>query len=117
MHKKYLQNITLLPLLLGCLLLTSGCGSKIKYGAANIVSTPAGAEVVNLKDSSNLGITPVHVSFRGEADTSEFITIQVRKVGYRDRITAFWINKRHDSEEKAEEDAVDIQVELEKREK
>ena len=98
----------------GCLLLTSGCGTKINYGVAEIISTPAGAEVVNLKDSSQLGVTPVRVSFSGEADTSEFVTIQLRKVGYVSRITTFWINRRHETVEAAKEDAIDIEIELEK---
>lgn len=101
--------------LFGCLLLTSGCGTKIKYGVASITSNPAGAEVVNLKDSSQFGVTPVKVSFSGEADTSEFVTIQLRKVGYLDRITTFWINRRHETASEAAENAIDIEIELEKK--
>jgi hypothetical protein len=104
-------------ILLGCVLLVGGCGPKIKYGAAEIRSTPTGAEVVNLKDSSQFGVTPVRVSFQGEADTSEFVTVQLRKVGYLDRITTFWVNRRHKTADAAEEDAIDIHVELEKKEK
>ncbi len=92
----------------------TGCGINKKYGIAKINSTPTGAEIINLKDSSNLGITPAQVFFSGEADTSEFVTIQLRKLGYRDRITTFWINRRHSSVVKAEEGAIDIHVELEK---
>ena len=92
----------------------TGCGINKKYGIAKINSTPTGAEIINLKDSSNLGITPAQVFFSGEADTSEFVTIQLRKLGYRDRITTFWINRRHSSVLEAEEGAIDIHVELEK---
>jgi len=113
--KKTLVHVSIAAFLLGCALLTSGCGSSVKYGTAKIDSTPAGAEVVNLKDSSHLGVTPVHVSFSGEADTSEFVTVQLHKVGYRDRITTFWVNRRHDSAQTAKKDAVDIHVELEKQ--
>lgn len=97
-----------------CLLLVlSGCASRTKYGAANIDSVPAGAEVINLKDSSHLGSTPVKVSFPGDANTSEFITVQLRKPGYIDRITSFWINKRHTTQSEAKANAVDIRLELE----
>lgn len=96
------------------LLTMSGCASSLQYGAAKITSTPAGAEVVNLKDDSSLGITPVRVSFNGEAGTAEFVTVQVRKKGYSDRITSFWINRRHDSVSAAEDNAIDLHVELEK---
>ncbi len=113
-RKICIQKKAVVAVLFGCLLLTSGCGTKINYGVAEIISTPAGAEVVNLKDSSQLGVTPVRVSFSGEADTSEFVTIQLRKVGYVSRITTFWINRRYETVEAAKEDAIDIEIELEK---
>jgi hypothetical protein len=97
------------------LLLLTGCASEVqKYGAAKISSTPQGAEVVNLKDDSHLGVTPVKVSFSGKADTAEYVTIQLRKPGYIDRITSFWINRRHASTVEADDNAIDIKVELEK---
>lgn len=106
---KWLVAVSLL------LVLLSGCGTKVKYGTAKIESIPPGAEVINLKDSSQLGVTPVKVLFSGEENTSEMITVQLRKVGYLDRITSFWVNKKHRSPHAAELDPVDIQVELEKR--
>ncbi len=108
------KNLTLAAFLLFLVTAVTGCGGFYKYGIAKINSTPAGAEIINLKDSSNLGITPAQVFFSGEADTSEFVTIQLRKLGYRDRITTFWINRRHSSVIEAEEGAIDIHVELEK---
>lgn len=95
------------------LAMMSGCATQ-KYGTAKITSSPEGAEVINLKDDSHLGSTPVKVSFSGEADTAEFVTIQLRKEGYIDRITSFWINRRHKSPDEAEDNAIDIKVELEK---
>ncbi len=115
MEKKVWIRNTLTPFIfLSCILLLTGCGSKIKYGVAKIDSTPQGAEVVNLKDSSHFGVTPVRVSFSGEADTSEFVTVQLRKNGYRDRISTFWINRRHETVEAAKNDEIDIHIELEK---
>ncbi|MEE4315115.1 MAG: hypothetical protein V2J11_11490 [Desulfofustis sp.] len=102
-------------LAVSAVLLLSGCASSNKYGAAKIGSIPEGAEVVNLKDQSHLGMTPVKVSFPGQADTAEFVTIQLRKPGYIDRITSFWINRKHKTPADAEANAVDIQVELEKK--
>ncbi len=108
--------ITLIGVLaIAALVLLSGCSSSNKYGVANISSIPDGAEVVNLKDQSHLGRTPVKVSFPGEPNTAEFVTIQLRKPGYIDRITSFWINRKHKSPEEAEMNAIDVQVELEKR--
>jgi hypothetical protein len=96
------------------MLFLSGCAGSTEFGAAKINSTPNGAEVVNLKDNSHLGTTPVKVSFAGDAGTSEFVTIQLRKQGYIDKITSFWINKRHDSVMAADQNAIDISVTLEK---
>lgn len=115
MRKKFgCKKLTVAVLLLFTALVLTGCGAMNKYGIAKINSTPAGAEIINLKDSSNLGITPAQVFFTGKADTSEAVTIQLRKLGYKDRITTFWINRRHGTVLEAEEDAIDIHVELEK---
>lgn len=97
------------------LLVFSGCAPQTQYGAAKITSAPEGAEVVNLKDSSHLGVTPVNVFFPGEKGTAEFVTIQLHKPGYISRITSFWINRRHKSHAEAEDNAVDIILELEKK--
>jgi len=103
-------------LVFSLLLVLSGCaGSQPEYGAAKINSAPEGAEVVNLKDSSQLGITPVLVSFVGEAGTAEFVTIQFRKTGYIDRIATFWVNRRHKTVQEADDNAIDIIVNLEKQ--
>lgn len=95
-------------------LIMSGCAST-KYGAVNVSSNPPGAEVINLKDESNMGSTPAKITFPGKPDTSEFVTIQLRKPGYIDRITTFWVNRRYSSPADADMNAVDIQVDLEKR--
>lgn len=102
-------------MIIAALVLLSGCSSSNKYGAAKIASIPEGAEVVNLKDQSHLGMTPVKVSFPGEANTAEFVTIQLRKPGYLDRITSFWINRKHKTPADAEANAIDVQVNLEKQ--
>ncbi len=109
-HK--VHAITLLGLLVGALmLLQTGCSST-QYGAANINSSPEGAEIINLKDNTNLGRTPAQVVWRGE--NSEKVTLQFQKSGYHSTITSFWINKRHDSEIEARDQAIDVHGELEK---
>ena len=98
-----------------CIIMTfTGCGASKHYGAVTISSNPEGAEVVNLKDDTNLGITPARVMFSGEAGTAEYVTDQLRKQGYLDRITSFWVNRRHSDPARADENAIDIHVELEK---
>lgn len=95
-------------------LVTTGCASSVNYGAANILSEPSGAEIINLKDDSNLGKTPAQVVWKGAAGSSEQVTVQLRKNGYQPAITTLWINKRHASEDEALIDAVDVHTELQK---
>lgn len=108
-----MRNTTLLVLCSIALLMASGC-SRANYGAANISSEPAGAEIINLKDETNLGKTPAQVVWRGEAGSSEQVTIQLRKNGYQPAIASLWVNKRHSSEGEARANAVDVHAELQK---
>jgi hypothetical protein len=114
-HNKYLRkNILLSAVMIGALF-AGGCGSNtMRYGVAMIKSEPPGAEVVNLRDDSNLGITPVKATFRSSDDQSEYVTVQLRRPGYADRITAFWINYRHEELVKAESEAIDVFVVMER---
>ncbi len=98
----------------GSMLFLSGCAGSTQFGAAKITSTPEGAEVVNLRDNSHLGTTPVKISFAGDADSSELVTVQLRKTGYIDKITSFWVNKRHKTAIDADDNAIDIGVTMEK---
>jgi hypothetical protein len=101
-------------LVLCCLaLFTTGCGG-MKYGAANITSEPNGAEIINLKDETNLGQTPAKVVWRDKEGLSEQVTIQLRKNGYSSAITTFWINRRFSSEDEARNNAIDVHTELNK---
>ena len=106
---------SLLFIAVSAMLFLSGCAGSTQYGTAKISSDPEGAEVVNLRDNSHLGTTPVNVSFAGDAGSSEFVTIQLRKIGYIDKITTFWINKRHKTAFEADDNAIDISATLEKR--
>jgi hypothetical protein len=94
------------------MLLVGGCAGGTKYGAANINSTPEGAEIINLKDNTNLGRTPAQVVWRGKE--SEKVTVQLQKNGYHYAITSFWINRRHKTEAEARAQAIDVHSELEK---
>jgi hypothetical protein len=92
------------------MLLLTSCAGGTKFGAANINSTPEGAEIINLKDNTNLGRTPAQVVWRGEE--SEKVTVQLQKDGYHYAITSFWINRRHKTEAEARAQAIDVHSEL-----
>ena len=95
------------------ILAMTGCSRGI-YGAANIASEPSGAEIVNLRDNSQIGTTPARVVWTGKANSAEKVTLQFRKNGYIDKISEIWINHRHSSEAEAKANAIDIKVSLEK---
>lgn len=94
------------------LLVISGCSS---YGAARILSEPAGAEVVNLEDDSLLGTTPVMVHWKNDREESKLITVRFHKSGFDDKVTAFWVNMRHSSRAKAENEPQAVKVEMKKQ--
>ena len=112
--KNFYRTLCLLTAVVcvGCL---GGCTGARTYGSVKFVSTPAGAEVINLKDDTNMGMTPVLVTWEGEEEKPEHVTVEFRKTGYREKITSFYVNKRHKTREEAAAAAQPISVELEKR--
>ncbi len=96
------------------LMMLSACG-KTQYGAVQFISTPNGAEVVNLRDESNLGSTPLKVVWESDDGKPEYVTVQFRKQGHEEKITSLWVNKRYDNREDALDNAQPIKVDLEKR--
>ena len=92
-------------------LFASGCSLQ-QYGAVKFTSTPLGAEVVNLKDDTVLGTTPVRVLWKGSAGSSEKVVVQFRKNGFYEKIISVWVNKRHNSETSAVSEATEIHAEL-----
>lgn len=95
----------------------SGCAKQKTYGAVKFTSNPVGAEVVNLKDDATLGNThtPLVVFWEAEDGKAEYVTVQMRKTGYREEITSFWVNTRHETREEAEQEAQHIIVDMIKR--
>ncbi len=92
-----------------------GCGKPVSYGAVRFVTEPAGAEVVNLRDDTNLGSTPLEVVWESEDGKPEHVTVQFRKRGYMEKIVSLWVNKRHDSREAASMQPQPVRIELEER--
>lgn len=93
------------------ILFVSGCSTQ-QYGAVKFSSNPSGAEVVNLKDETVLGTTPVRVLWKGSGGSSEKVTVQFIKNGYFEKIISVWVNKRHASEQDAVAEATEMHAEL-----
>lgn len=102
-------------LALGGVFLLTGCGNTKTYGAVKFITMPQGAEVVNLKDDANLGMTPILVTWEGKDAKPEYVTVEITKKGYQNEITSFWVNTRHETREAAAAEPQPITVELKKR--
>ncbi len=102
-------------LALGVVVQLTGCGSTKTFGAVKFTTIPQGAEVVNLKDDANLGMTPVMVTWQGEDGKPEYVTVEITKKGYQNEITSFWVNTRHESREAAAAEPQPVTVELARR--
>ena len=100
-------------LLAPAVLVASGC--SYYHGAAYIQTAPEGAEVINMEDSSVLGITPVKVWWRESKEERKFVNILVHKDGFQDKTTSFWVSVRHGSRTEALGDPQNVQIELEKQ--
>jgi hypothetical protein len=82
---------------------------------AKIESIPSGAEVINLRDDTHLGRTPLLVTWESEDDEVRHATVELRKGGYIEEITSFWVKLRHPSKEAASLEAQPVIIELKKR--
>lgn len=101
--------------LLGEVMVLTGCAGTTAppYGSAAIVSEPAGAKVVNLKDGTAIGTTPMQYTWETEEGKAEYVQLLLTAPGYADELTSFWINPRYGSAADAEKNPQAIQVNME----
>ena len=102
-------------LAVAAMLQLTACGSSKTYGDVKFITIPPGAQVVNLKDDTNLGMTPVQVTWEGKDGKPEYVTVELTKKGYKNDITSFWVNTRHETREAAAAEPQPVTVELQKR--
>lgn len=102
-------------LAMGAVVLLTGCGNTKTYGMVKFITMPKGAEVVNLKDDANLGMTPMTVIWESEDGKPEYVTVEITKKGFQNEITSFWVNMRHETREAAASEPQPVTVELNKR--
>lgn len=94
-----------------CLLMTlSACANY--YGAARIMSVPSGAEVINLEDGSLIGVTPILYMKKDSSDRRQTIIIRLKKEGYYDKTSSFWMQMRNKTALSAEQNADSVEIEL-----
>ena len=90
----------------------SACASH--YGAARIVSNPPGAEVIDSDDGTLLGVTPLTVWFKEGSAIRQTKTLRIKKSGYYEKVSAFWLSMRYKSREAATETPDLVEVVLQK---
>lgn len=99
--------------LLGTAVLLGGCViTSAPYGSASIVTEPAGAKVVNLKNGEAVGTTPMSYTLETEDGKAEYIQLLLSAPGYADQVTSFWINPRYGNAEEAEKNQQLIKVNM-----
>ncbi len=89
--------------------------SQTMYGVVKIESIPPGAEVVNLKDDTHLGMTPLLVTWESDDEDTRHATVELRKLGYVEEITSFWVKLRHETKEAAIAAPQSVSIELKKK--
>jgi hypothetical protein len=98
-HLHIVKTCRLLFISLVAVVSLSGCASY--YGAVNITSEPSGAEVINLKDGTILGVTPTTVWWKDGNSDRQHISLRLKLDGYYDKVAPFWLSMRHKSQSDA----------------
>ena len=76
-----------------------GCAAH--HGAAQITSTPTGAQVINVDTGEVLGVTPLLVEWKERRGTRQQILVKLNKEGYYEKTEHFWLNMNSRSAKKA----------------
>ena len=92
------QPIKTLLFGLFCILL-SGCAAH--HGAAQITSTPIGAQVINVDTGEVLGVTPLLIQWKERRGTRQQILVKLNKEGYYEKTEGFWLDMNSKTAKKA----------------
>lgn len=90
----------------------AGCASH--YGAAVIVSTPPGAEVIDKETKEVIGVTPFTMHWKNGNGTRETITLELSKSGYYSKTSAFWLDMRQRNAKAARAEPLEVEVKMQK---
>ena len=107
-----LKKASLYFLLLASMVHLSACTTH--YGAANIVSSPAGAEVVNGENNEVLGHTPLTVHWQNSSKKRQTIILKLEKSGYYPKTSSFWLEMRSLNAKAAKQNAQLVEIEMQK---
>lgn len=91
----------------------SGCSTH--YGAVQIVSNPPGAEVISDEDGTIIGTTPTTAWWKDSSSRRKNIILRIKKDGYYEKVTPFWLSMRHKNLKDAKAGTQLIEVNLDSR--
>jgi len=83
------------------LVILTACASY--HGAAQITSSPAGAQVINVETGEILGVTPLLLDWKERVGTRQQILIKLNKEGYYQKTEGFWLDMSSRNAKKASE--------------
>jgi len=98
--------------LLAAMINLSACTAH--YGAAKIVSSPSGAEVINGEDGSIIGNTPVTMRWKNANGNRQTIILKLKKSGYYEKTSSFWLDMRKRNAKAADANPQLVEIEMQK---
>jgi len=101
-----------LIIILSCFLCVS-CASH--YGAANIISHPPGAEVIDADTNIVIGVTPTTTWWKDDNGERKYIILRFDKGGFDEKTVPYWLSMRHKSLKAAKKSPQLFETSLEKR--
>ena len=107
-----LKKATLPLLLLAITINLSACAAH--YGAAKIVSSPPGAQVINGEDGSVIGNTPVTMRWKKPNGSRQTIILKLKKAGYYEKTSSFWLDMRNRNAKAASANPQLVEIEMQK---
>ena len=96
-------------------MLLSGCANNTAvtaYGSAAISSEPESAKVINLRDGSEIGSTPLVYTWEIEERAEEYIQLLLTAPGYTDQVAVFYLRSEQENKDDAEKNPVVVKVNL-----
>ena len=86
-------------ILLISLSVISACATH--HGAAQITSSPSGAQVINAQTGEVLGVTPLSLNWKEGRGTRQQILVKLNKDGYYQKTQGFWLDMNAKSAKEA----------------
>ncbi|MDC0948939.1 hypothetical protein OAS86_06330 [Gammaproteobacteria bacterium] len=92
--------------------LLAGACTSTYHGAALIETVPEGANVVEIDSGSHLGTTPFMTRWEEQDSVQRQINVVIKRDGYVDKSTTFYVTLKHSSRQAAESDPNLVRVTL-----